>query len=188
MSKRKPPKHKSNTKPQISPPPPKKRLVRTVEWAIAILGLLIGAVGFWLSNAPKLSVDASDSIASYSPMGTTFVLSNEGALEVHDVRVSGANLYLEKSDPQRGFSVNGPWEFTNVPPDATADVLSPGHKMSLPYAPALGFTAINNFTGGKLTIIVRYRPAYLWWHKTEMFPFVAIRTVSGGWIWKSVPK
>jgi len=188
MGKRKQRPRKSNTKPPVSLPTPKKRLVKTVEWAVAILGLIIGGVGFWLSNGPKLSVDASESIASYSPMGTTFVLSNEGVLEVHDIRVSAANLHLENSDPKTGFQVIGPWEFTNVPREATAEILSPGHKMGLPYAPAFGFTAINNFTGGNLTIIVRYRPAYLWWRKTEVFPFVAVRTASGSWVWKSVPK
>ena len=109
----------------------------------------------------------------------------EGALEVHEVVVSVANLHLENNDPTRGFQVLGMGEFTNVPPEAKAAVLSPGHKMGLPYAPAFGFTAINNFTGGSLTIIVRYRPGYLWWRKTEVFPFSAVRTANGNWIWKS---
>jgi hypothetical protein len=188
MGKRKQPKRKPVTKSKVPPPAPQKGLIKTVEWAVGILASVLTIAGFVLSNAPKLSVDASESVASFSPMGTTFVLSNEGALEIHDVRASVANLHLENSNPNKGFQIIGMGEFTNVPEEAKAEVLSPGHKMGLPYAPAFGFTAINNFTGGNLTIIVRYRPAYLWWRKTETFPFRAVRTVNGGWIWKSVPQ
>jgi hypothetical protein len=178
-------KHTKDSKPEESLPMPKKRLIRTVEWVVAILGLLIGAVGIYLSNAPKISVVPSDSLSSYSPMGTTFVLSNDGALEIHELVVTPANLHVENNGP-RGFSVVGPWEFTNPPDEAKAPVLSPGHKMGLPYPAAFGFTAVNNFTGGTITFIVRYRPAYLWWRKKEMFPFRAVRTNAGTWIWKSV--
>jgi len=155
-----------------------------VEWAVGILASVLTIAGFWLSNAPKLSVDASESVASFSPMGTVFYLSNEGILPIHDVAVSCANLKIDGDNLQ----IVGPREFTNLPPEAKADVLSAGHKMSLPYAPAFGFTAINNFKGAQLTIIVRYRPAGVWWRKTEVFPFRAVRTFSGGWIWKSVPQ
>lgn len=150
---------------------------------ILALPLAVATIaGFYLSWAPKLSVDASESIASFSPMGTIFKLSNEGALEIHDVVVSCANLQIDGEN----LKVWGPWEFTNVPPDAKADVLSPGHTMSLPYAPGFGFTGVGNFKGAQLTIIVRYRPAYLFWRKQEIFPFRAVRTVNGSWVWKSI--
>jgi len=184
MGKRKQPKRESSTKPKVPPPTPQKRLIKTVEWAVGILASVLTIAEFVLSNSPKLSVDASESVASFSPMGTIFYLSNEGMLPIHNVAVSCANLRIDGENLQ----VLGPWEFTNVPPEAKADVLSPGHRMSLPYAPAFGFTAINNFKGAQLTIIVRYRPAGVWWRKTEMFPFRAVRTVSGNWIWKSVPQ
>lgn len=187
MGRRKKSQRKLSTKPQVPQLIPQKPLIKTVKWAVVILGILSSVLtiaGFVLSNAPKLSVDASESVASFSPMGTIFYLSNDGALPIHNVAVSCANLRIDGE----GLQVLGPWEFTNVPPEAKADVLSPGHRMSLPYAPGFGFTAVNNFKGAQLTIIVRYRPAGVWWRKTEVFPFRAIRTVSGSWIWKSVPQ
>jgi hypothetical protein len=183
MGKRKRPRHTLDIKMPDPQPTPNKRLIKIVEWALGILASVLTIAGFVLSNAPKLSVDASESVASFSPMGTIFYLSNEGMLPIHNVAVSAANLRIDGENLQ----VLGPWEFTNVPPEAKADVLSPGHRMSLPYAPAFGFTAINNFKGAQLTIIVRYRPAGVWWRKTEVFPFRTVRTASGGWIWKSVP-
>lgn len=187
MGKRKQPQRKLSTKPQALPPTPQKRLIKIAKWAVGTLGILASLLtiaGFVLSNAPKLSVDASESVASFSPMGTIFYLSNDGMLPIHNVAVSAANLHIDGE----GLQVVGPWEFTNVPPEAKAGVLSPGHKMSLPYAPAFGFTAVNNFKAAQLTIIVRYRPEGVWWRKTEVFPFRAIRTAGGGWIWKSVPQ
>ena len=153
---------------------------------LAVLSGVLGVLGFVVSTRTKLSVDPSDSLASYSPMGTTFVLSNEGSLDIHSIAVSAANLHLENNDPKTGFQVVGPWEFTNVPKDATADILSAGHKMGLPYPRNFGFTAINNFTGGSFTFIVRYRSDWLPWRSKEIFPFEAIRTTDGKWVWKPV--
>jgi hypothetical protein len=152
--------------------------------ALPLAALTIAA--FYLSYAPKISVDPSDSLASYSPLGTTFVLSNEGSLDIHSVTVSAANLHMENSDPKTGFQVVGPWEFTNIPKDAAAGILSAGHKMGLPYPRNFGFTAINNFTGGSFTFIVRYRPDWLPWRRKEIFPFEAIRTTDRKWVWKPV--
>lgn len=173
---------KTSTRKPAPLPAQHNRLSRIVKWLLGVLGILasvLGVVGFF---APKLSVDASESVASFSPMGTIFYLSNDGMLPINEVVVSCANLKIDGNNLQ----VVGPWEFTNVPSEAQAAVLSPGHKMSLPYAPAFGFTAINNFRGAQLSIIVRYRPTGLWWRKTETFPFIAVRTASGTWIWKSV--
>jgi hypothetical protein len=177
------PQHTQDKEPRAST----ATFVKSHKLLLEILGVpcaLLSMAGFYLSYAPKLSVDASESVASFSPMGTIFYLSNEGTLPIHNVAVSCANLRIDGENLQ----VLGPWEFTNVPPEAKTNVLSPGHKMSLPYAPAFGFTAVNNFKGAQLTIIVRYRPAYLWWRKTEVFPFRAVRTFNGSWIWKSIPQ
>src|SRR6267154_3748870 len=59
------------------------------------LGLGLALLNF----APKISVDPSDSLASFSPLATTFVLSNEGPFDIHNVTVSAANLHMENSDP-----------------------------------------------------------------------------------------
>lgn len=183
MGSKKQKKHKPNKTPSIPPPKPQRQLIKTVEWAVGILASVLTIAGFVLNNAPKLTVDASESVASYSPMGTIFYLSNDGALPINNVVASAANLRIDGDNLQ----IVGPGEF-NAPPEAKADVLSPGHRMSLPYAPAFGFTAVNNFKGAQLTIIVRYRPAYVWWRKTDTFPFRAVRTNAGNWVWESVPR
>jgi hypothetical protein len=175
---------KSQQEPRLSA----QSFAKSHKLLLEILGIplaLLTIAGFYLSFAPKISVNPAESISWYSPMGTTFTLSNDGALEIHDVVVTPANLHIENDSPQ-GFSVEGPWEFTNPPDEAKAAMLSPGHKMGLPYPSSFGFTAVNNFTGARFTLIVRYRPAYLWWRKKEIFPFQAIRSNSGTWVWKSV--
>jgi hypothetical protein len=165
MGERKRPRRKPNTTARAQPPKPHKRLIKIAEWAVGILASVLTIAGFWLNNAPKLSVDASGSVASFSPMGTVFYLSHEGILPIYHVAVAAANLKIDGDN----LKVLGPWEFTNVPPGAKADILSPGHKMSLPYAPAFGFTAVHNFSGAQLTIIVRYQSAGVWWRKKTCF-------------------
>jgi hypothetical protein len=183
------PQHKPQTASQLTTevePGKKGRWWKIPLEILATLSAILGVLGFVVSTRTKLSVDPSDSLTSYSPLGTTFVLSNEGSLDIHSVAVSAANLHMENSDPKTGFQVLGPWEFTNVPKDATADILSAGHKMGLPYPRNFGFTAITNFTGGSFTFIVRYRPDWLPWRRKEIFPFEAIRATDGKWVWKPV--
>lgn len=188
MGKRKPPRRirDRERQPEIPKPQPipKKGLIRTLELAIGIISLALTVAGFVLNSLPKLSVDVSGSLQPTSPMGTIFYLSNDGALPVHDVVVTCGNLEIAGQN-LRVTSLGA--EFP-APPEARANILSPGHKMTLPYAPAFGFTAISNFTGAQLVISVHYRPDYVPWKKIAVFPFKAERTSNGTWIWKSLPQ
>ena len=88
---------------------------------------------FYLSYiVPKLSVGVGGSLQPTSPMGTIFFLSNDGALPVHDVVVTCGNLEITGQN----LRVTGMGAEFPAPPEARADILSPGHKMTLPYAPA----------------------------------------------------
>ncbi len=151
---------------------------------LAVLSAVLTIVGFVLNSAPKLSADVTGSLQPTSPMGTIFYLSNDGALPIYDVVATCGNLDLIGE----GFQVVGGGIEFQAPPEARADILSPGHKMTLPYAPVFGFTAISNLKGAHLIIRAHYRPAFLPWRKTATFPFEAIRTANGNWIWRSIPQ
>lgn len=177
---------KKRPKAHVPQPPAKQRnsLKKFIEW-FGVIGSIVTVLGFILGfMIPKLTVDAAGSIQSSSPMGTLFYLSNDGALPIHDVFVTVGNLQITGQNLQ----VLGFGEFQNVPKEARADTLSPGHKMTLPYAPAFGFTAISNFSGAQLVITAHYRPDYIPWHRTERFPFRAVRTNAGTWEWLSIPQ
>ncbi len=189
MLKNKLPRRTEDTSTQELTAPSTKRWIRTLEWAIAIGGIVVGILGFLLNYAPKLSVAISGSLQAANPMATAFVLANEGLVPVHDiVAACGA--------PQ--FKM-GKWEVASDPdarfvlPESKAEILSPGHTMTLPCGHLMG---PNNggpippgaITKAEITIIVDYRPDWLPWHKTERFPWKAERTLDGGWHWNSLPR
>jgi hypothetical protein len=164
-------------------PIPKKPLIRTVEWAIGLVSLAVALAGFWLSYiVPKLSVDVSGSLQPNNPLGTVFYLRNDGSLPVHDILVTCGHLDVKTTS----LTIVGPGEF--ILPGSHAEILSPGHRMELPCAHAIGFTAITNFTDAKMTITATFRPDFVPWHKTAVFPWEAERASDGRWIWKSLPR
>jgi hypothetical protein len=181
--KRAPPQQTQDTKMQERQPTPNKRLIRTVEWVIGLTSLAVALAGFWLSYiVPKLSVDVTGSLQPTNPLGTIFYLRNEGSLPVHNILVTCGHFNVRATS----YSIIGPGEI--ILPDSRAEILSPGHKMDLPCAHAIGFTAPTNFTEAEMTIKASFRPDYVPWHKTETFPWKAERTQRGEWIWKSLPQ
>jgi hypothetical protein len=180
MLKSKLPRHTEDINTQGLAHPSKRRWIRILEWTIAIFGILIGLLGLYLNYAPKLSMDTSGSLRPHDPTGTVFYLSNDGLLSLYDVT---ATCGIDNIETQGGGRISG---FALQPTETHADVLSPGHKMTLPCAQAIVVDLpIGN---AKMTVRVRYRPAFVWWHKTEKFPLEAMKTRDGNWIWKNLPE
>ena len=169
--------HKEDINTRESSQPSRKHWIKILEWPVAIFGILI-SIGFGLvSNAPKLSVDVSGSLQSASPMATVFYLSNEGLLPVHSVVVT--------CDVVKATGVNG---IGFILEDSLAEKLSPGHKMTLPCAHAVAYENPTDATEAEMTIKVDYRPDWLWYSKTDRFPWKAEKTTNGSWIWHSIPR
>lgn len=140
------------------------------------LGLL-GAVAGVLTLIPRLSVDVSGSLRSHDPMGTVFALSNDGLLPVHDINVVCG---IESLRDTGGNGITG---IGMVLPGSHSDILSPANKMTLPCAHAVEMTLVT----AKITIVVTYRPDFVWWHRTAEYPMDAERADDGTWVWKRLP-
>jgi hypothetical protein len=151
------------------------RLEKIVGW---ILGILTVA-GFFLNYIPKLSVDTSGSLRPQDPMGTVFYLSNDGLFAVHDVF---ANCYFVRIEGAVDL-----YNFKIALPSSRAKILSPGHKMTLPCAHAVASEA-GAVTNAEITLLVDYRPDWIWWHKHTEFPMRAEKIENGTWLWKYIPK
>jgi hypothetical protein len=173
--------HSSANYPKLVPPPPPHSFangyVAQPHEAIA------------LSIAPKFSTDVSGSLEPANPMATVFVLSNHGPLPIHNVIAKWGEIQLNappfakiQSAPDSGILLRG----------SKAEVLSPGHKMTLPCAHAIGLMGgVGNpesVTSAEMTIIVDYRPDWIPWHMTTKFPWMAEKTQNGNWIWKSISR
>jgi hypothetical protein len=188
MGKRRRPTDRSNTKQGTPASVTESSLARTHKKLLELFGglaTLLTIAGFVLSYlVPKLSVDIAGSLQPTSPTGTLFYLSNDGSLPIHDVKVTCGNLEITG----QGIRVTNLGAEFPPAPEATAEMLSPGHKLTLPYAPAFGFTGVSTLTGAQLVIRAHYRPDWVFWHRTDTFPFQAIRGVDGSWIWRQLPR
>jgi len=107
-------------------PTGKERLTRISEWVVGVAGLILIVAGFLLTNLPKLSMDVSGSLRPNDLMTTMFSLSNEGPLPVYDVKAVCEVMRLDIPSRDRHL---GPT--TVYPPESSAEILFPAHKMTI---------------------------------------------------------
>lgn len=174
---------------QQSPPTTEKRsnLLLTLEKTVGVILGLLTIAGFLLSNAPKLSVDVSGSLQPTKPLDTLFYLSNDGILPVHDIETGCGEIQFKAGD----YTIDMEHDARFVLPESKAEILSPGHKMTLPCDRVVGIrdpALIARITRAEITIFIDYRPDFVPWHKKARFPWKAEKTESGSWIWKSLPR
>jgi hypothetical protein len=154
-----------------------KTLLELIGGVSAILGI----AGFFLNFAPKLSVQISDSLDPSNPMATVFVLTNQGYLPIHDVVAACGAAKL--STPK--ITIDSAPDARMVLPGSQAEILSAGHNLTLPCGHLFG---THEAIRAEITIIVEYRPDWVWWHRTERFPWKAEKRADGTWTWDSVPR
>jgi hypothetical protein len=171
-----------------SPSPRQTRpIIKAAEWFVGLFSLAVAVTAFWLSYlVPKLSVDVSGSLQAANPLSSIFVLTNEGSLPIHKVLAScgqpqfNAGRFIWKSGP------NGKIIFGNR---SRADILTPGHHMTLPCGHMFSFADPSTITEAEVTIIVDYRPDWLpFWPHSARFPWKAEKSVDGKWVWDSLPQ
>jgi hypothetical protein len=160
-----------------------KYAIRTLEWAIAFGASLLTIAGFFL---PKVSVNTSTSLQATNPMKSVFSLSNDGLLPIHDIIAVCQLEKFKAGNFQMLATGEGDGGFTF--PESHGDILSPGHHMTLPCAHLIGVDDTASITEAEMTIILTYRPDFVWWHRKAKFPFKAEKTMDASWIWKSLPR
>jgi hypothetical protein len=115
-----------------------------------------------------------------------FSLSNEGPLPVYDVKAVCEVIRLDIPSRDRHL---GPTRA--YPPESSAEILFPAHKMTIACGRAIASKLDNMETpeiDAEMFIVVSYRPKWLLWHKLEKFPMKTEKTNNGTWIWKSIPR
>jgi hypothetical protein len=163
-------------------------LIRTLEWLIGMVLVILTVVGFVRTNRPKISADVSGYLRSNDPMGTVFSLSNVGSVPVYDLKVGCEIMRIDEVPPGNRHFV-GPT--TVYLPESRAEILSPGNKMTVQCGRAIAAKLDNVETHeihAEMFLVVTFRPKGLWWHKSQEFPMGTEKTENGTWIWKSIPK
>jgi hypothetical protein len=159
-------------------PPGKFRWWKMPLGALTVLSAIAGV----LTLIPRLSLEISGSRDPRSPTKTVFAISNDGLLPVHDVDIL---CRMDDVASEGGYSVSGKGAF-KFGPDSHAATLSPTQKMSLYCDRALNFTY--PITKAEMTILVSYRPYWVWWHRHLEFPLKAQKADDGTWIWRRIPQ
>jgi hypothetical protein len=164
---------------------PKRARSNKILWEVlGGFATLLTIVAFYLSYiVPKLSVDTSGSLQAANPLATVFYLSNDGTLPVHNILAACGEVQFKAGNYQVISEPDARFIF----PESKAEILSPGHKMSLPCSHLFGVAEPATITRAEITIIVDYRPDWVPWRKTARFPWKAEKTETG-WIWKSLPR
>jgi len=159
-------------------PEPTGRLTRILEWVVGVAVLILIVAGFLLTNLPKLSMDVSGSLRPNDLMTTMFSLYDVKAVcEVIRLDIPSRDRHL---GPTRAY-----------PPESSAEILFPAHKMTIACGRAIASKLDNMETpeiDAEMFIVVSYRPKWLLWHKLEKFPMKTEKTNNGTWIWKSIPR
>jgi hypothetical protein len=167
------------------PKPPKPNKPSTRWWKVLLeifllLCAVLGLVSAILTFSPKLSLDTSGTLRPRDPIGTVFYLTNVGSVTVYDVI---ADCGMDDLKFGNNSEISG---ITMRMPESKADQLSPGHKMTLGCQRTI--ESGDDVHEAKMTILVSYRPPYVWWRRKEQFPVEAERTQNGEWTWKSLPQ
>jgi serine/threonine protein kinase len=174
-----------------APPPqptPKKLSVQTLKRLVGLACLALIVAQFVLTNLPKLSADVSDPIGPNDLMGAMFNLDNRGLLPVYDVKAGCKVMRVDTPAARNTDSVEGTTVYF---PESSAEILSPGQRMTVPCGRAIAVKPENRETAeihAEMFFVVTYRPKWVWWHKSEKFPMETTKTDSGMLIWKSIPR
>jgi hypothetical protein len=186
MGKSKLPRHERDRERQLQLEAIRSTPVKKNKWlleAFGLLGTLVTILAFFLNfYLSKVSAGVDGSLHPLNPLGTVFSITNEGIFSINDITVACGHFHVKAP----GITIQGPGDI--VFDDSRAKELSAGHKMTLPCAHAIGFTAPVNFTQAEMTLTAKYRPSFWPWKKIESFPWKAERTDKGEWIWKSIPR
>jgi hypothetical protein len=145
--------------------------------AISAIASILGG----LSLMPRVSLQINGSIQPSSPMKTLFAISNDGLLPIHDIHVvCGVDRFANAM----GGGISG---LGFIFPESRADVLSPGHEMSLPCHRIVDTGGIQ-VMDAQMEIIITYRPDWVWWHHSETFRVKGIKGADGTWNWQRLPE
>jgi len=172
------------------PPQPTQKIppVRTLKRLVGLACLALIVAQFVLTNLPRLSADVSDPVRPNDLMAGMFHLDNKGWLPVYDVKAGCKVMRVDIPGARNTDAVEGTTVYF---PESSAEILSPGQRMTVPCGRAIAIKPENRETAeihAEMFFVVTYRPKWVWWHKSEKFPMETAKTDGGMWIWRSIPR
>jgi hypothetical protein len=167
-----------NPKPRLS------RVGKVVLFLLGVPGIYIGI----LSALPRVSVSSPSSLDPSDPFASAFVISNDGYLDLYDVKFRcfpdvlndfGSHIKVEMNEKpiDWGGISNDQMAASQISPNKRATILCP-----FPFK-LLG----GPISRGTLRIAVHFRPEWLPWRVRRVTKFVLAKDASGQFRWLEEP-
>ena len=175
-------KHKRNSE---KPPPPETgtSILQTVAAWLGIIGFFVGLGMSVLSLLPKIAVSAASSLDPNNAFATPFIIKNDGPLSIKTVEYSCGLYRLEFVKPpiiQRYAQEDVRFVFT----DASAKIAAnESATVFCPFSFDKTFAQLGPLISGDLSVIISYRPAFVFWRREQRQRFSTIKAADGKLYW-----
>jgi hypothetical protein len=156
------------------------------RWPIAAVGIILAAtsvaiVSTWFSALPKISVSQSPLLTD--PFSIRFVVSNDGPMTIHAMKMTCMLMRIETPYHRQIHSFDIPSE------SLTVSRMEPGKKQALPCAfrallELVGLSPSEPMADGELAVAIEFRPEYVFWNVTRELRFTTFRASDGNLYWK----
>jgi hypothetical protein len=156
------------------------------RWPLAAAGFILAAtciaiVSTWASALPKISVSQSASLTD--PFSIRFVVSNDGPLTIHAMKMTCVLMRVETS-------FHSQIQARDIPSETlTISRMEPGEKQAVPCAfrsllELWGLPLSEPIADGEMTVAIEFRPDYVFWNVTRELSFATFRASDGSLYWK----
>ena len=149
---------------------------------IVATSVVLCTIVSFLSLTPNISVSTSQSLDPKDPLATPFVITNNGPLPVHDVEILFGINKMTTPPPMNQTILNLSLGYAKPP----IPTLKARETMTFWCPPVFKFKDPINY--GDISVLVSYRPDFLFWRKTVPYRFVTLRSKEGTIFWYGKPE
>jgi len=159
------------------------RSLKILAGAVTLIATSLGIVTAYLSLIPRISVSQTQPLDPADPFSAQFIVSNDGPLGINDVAFDCAILNVNTLHNNRIST-------SYIRPKALKDLgMEVGEKATVPcvFRSAFGLSPSDLITSGDISIVVRFRPDFVFWEKHRSFRFRTIKAADGTLYWFPQP-
>ncbi len=194
MAKKRQPKRKKRKSKSLQPPPiglasnrwlRRRATAKTAAKAVFVVATLVGGISGVASLLPRVSLSSEESLDVSDPFSTPFVVSNEGLLDLNDVKIFCGVERVVALDGH--VEVQGPGNYGAGFPVASfaAERIEPGQKQSFVCKFHLPKRFPVNYAD--IAVAVSFRPEWGIWRKEKLYGFHTVRSLDGTLHWLQHP-
>mgnify|MGYP001606538882 CR=1 FL=1 len=174
MKKETKPRKRKNNRNQPLPLKLRSSFLLSWFWKLIVgVSVILGIIVSLLSFASNISVSTSQSLDPKDPLSMPFVITNNGPLPIHNVEILFGINKMTTPPPMNQTILNLNLGYAKPP----IPVLKAHETMTFWCPPIFKFRYPINFAD--ISVLVSYRPNFLFWRKTVPYRFVTVSNREG---------